>query len=319
MKKYFFILLILFLLTLTSCRKNDSSSTDIYEIYSINDLFNMKNNLDGDYLLKNDLDLSGYLWTPIGNEENPFTGTFNGNNYKIINLTVSNQSRYIGLFGYSYNAELSNVIFEKVKYDYKCGYSNNGIINYYIGTITGFAHNTKIEYVTVNSIYNEIDLSGVHSKYFLGGIVGECTSSCTISNCINYSNLKGMNIVGGIVGLVYASNEYSTFKVSNCSNYGNIRAISDEDYPEVNSYAGGIIGCITMDFEIKECSNFGIISAFTVYGTNTQSYAENIIGRIYGNVNIKEFISCESNGEVYLEKGTHEHIFYGDSCYCGEK
>ena len=41
--------------------------------------------LAGDYVFGNDIDASGESWTPLGT----FTGTFNGRDYKITNLTIT--------------------------------------------------------------------------------------------------------------------------------------------------------------------------------------------------------------------------------------
>ena len=54
------------------------------EIQTWNDLDAIRNNLDGDYVLMNDLECaanSGRGWQPIGTSTNPFTGTFDGQGY----------------------------------------------------------------------------------------------------------------------------------------------------------------------------------------------------------------------------------------------
>ena len=48
-----------------------------------------------------DVDLSEETWEPIGTEAHPFNGVFNGNGYKITNLTINSNDEYQGLFGYS--------------------------------------------------------------------------------------------------------------------------------------------------------------------------------------------------------------------------
>lgn len=79
-----------------------------------------------------------------------------------------------------------------------------------------------------------------------------------------------------------------------------------------------IIFLLLLFIILNECKNSGIISAYTIPGYSTMSYASNIIGRVYGEVNIQDIISCVENGKVYIEKGTHEHIFVDNHCYCGE-
>lgn len=67
-------------------------------IYTQADLLNMRNNLNGKYILMNDIAFIG-TWEPIGNETEEFKGYFNGNGYTITNLKVSGTSGYLGMFG----------------------------------------------------------------------------------------------------------------------------------------------------------------------------------------------------------------------------
>ena len=77
-----------------------------------------------------DLDLSGYEnWTPIGNSTNKFTGTFNGNNYVISNLTINSNQDHKGLFGFiSETSEITNLGLEN---------ANIGIAGGYCGWFSG--------------------------------------------------------------------------------------------------------------------------------------------------------------------------------------
>jgi hypothetical protein len=94
------------------------------EVYTILDLYNIRYNLDGNYILMNDIDLTaataeggdwdfdGRGWNPIGGEDiysnSAFSGIFDGNGHSIkgmrINLTNSNapsgivKETNIGLF-----------------------------------------------------------------------------------------------------------------------------------------------------------------------------------------------------------------------------
>lgn len=66
--------------------------------------------LDKDYMLQNDMDLSNIEWVPIGTEEAPFTGSFNGNGCEIKGLTMTDpNAKVIGLFGYAKGAKIYNV------------------------------------------------------------------------------------------------------------------------------------------------------------------------------------------------------------------
>ena len=62
--------------------------------------------------LKKDVNLSDYEWVPIGTQENPFDGTFDGNLNKIsgIIITLSKTNTTAGLFGRVSNAVIEDVI-----------------------------------------------------------------------------------------------------------------------------------------------------------------------------------------------------------------
>lgn len=58
------------------------------KIYTVEDLLKMGTYLNGDFILMNDIDLSGVNWNPIGINSAPFTGHLDGNGHKISNLTI---------------------------------------------------------------------------------------------------------------------------------------------------------------------------------------------------------------------------------------
>lgn len=71
--------------------------------------------------LTEDLDFSaytGYNWTPIGTEDNPFSGIFDGNSHTISGLKSSGADR-AGLFGYADGASISKLIVNS------CDFSGN--------------------------------------------------------------------------------------------------------------------------------------------------------------------------------------------------
>ena len=70
------------------------------------------------YSLQNDIDLSGKTWTPIGTENTPFSGVFNGNGKTISGMTCSLHEPYdmVGLFGVTKNAVIKNLRIGDINY-----------------------------------------------------------------------------------------------------------------------------------------------------------------------------------------------------------
>ncbi len=69
---------------------------------------------DGKYRLVADIDLNGWNWQPIGTNDVPFTGAFDGNGHKIFNLTTKS-NKDMSVFGVCSGAEIRNVVIADTK------------------------------------------------------------------------------------------------------------------------------------------------------------------------------------------------------------
>jgi len=167
---------------------------------------------DKQIFLTNDIDLSAYRWTAIGN-----TGcSFNGNNHIVSGLYCNELSDHQGLFS-SADGEINNLLLSN------CNVSGS----LYVGGLAG-AYSGKI----VNCIVN-----GTVSGYqYAGGIVGSHSGSKIENSCFigNVSNRKDLVVSGdpggysgGICGLTY----YDT--VENCYVVG--------DFSDINHNVSGIV------------------------------------------------------------------------------
>ncbi len=65
--------------------------------------------LDKNYMQQNDVEISDEEWIPIGTSDNPFTGSYNGNGFKIIGFTDKHSDST--LFGNADGADLYNITF----------------------------------------------------------------------------------------------------------------------------------------------------------------------------------------------------------------
>lgn len=183
--------------------------------------------------LTDNIDMSSIAnFAPIGTQEHPYTGTFNGNNHSISGLSVSG-SNYVGLFGYVNGATIQSINL----CDSKITTTGN-----YAGGIVGFATDAaKIENCSTNNI--KIEAGSRH----IGGIIGRGEGSTEISNCTNTSSLTGTYNVGGIAGSLNGSS------ITNSGNSGDLPATG------ANGCVGGIVG-FTRDGQISTCYNTGEIT-----------------------------------------------------------
>lgn len=192
-------------------------------IYTAEDLNNIRNNLSGNYILMNDIDLSVYeKWVPIGTEETPFTGTFDGDNYSISNLkihdTLNNNNKYlVGLFGNVSNGTLKNIVIANV--DINVSWNGETEASYRLKTSALAANSAKSKIIDCSASGN-ISLSGFE-WCSVGGIAGYSTTS-SIANCSNYAEIivklvssSRTAYVGGVAG-------YLLGNIDECCNFGSI-------------------------------------------------------------------------------------------------
>jgi type II secretion system protein G len=192
--------------------------------------------LDGNYIVMANISLSGYVdWAPIGNKASPFTGTFDGNNYIISNLTIGDSSSYKGLFGYtSEEAKIVDVGLQNVDitnaYQYIGGLvgRNYGTIEncYTTGKVSGSSNYigglVGRNYGTITDCYATGSVSG--NNDYTGGLVGYNSTGCTIENCYATGEVTGVEFTGGLVGHNNGSltNCYATGKITGGSNTGGL-------------------------------------------------------------------------------------------------
>ena len=178
-------------------------------------------------------------WTPIGNSENRYQGTFDGKGKTISNLYINATSNYTGFFGYADAGSIKNITF------YNARVKNTGGYNF--GILAGNAGSSIIE--NIKTLAN----CSVEGKNYVGGIAGVANGN--ISNCENRATVKGIRSLGGIVAA------YSGNSITSCANYGVVTGSGES--------VGGIAGYFNSG-TIQNSANYGDVT-----GT---SYVGNLIG-----------------------------------------
>ena len=207
-RKLFFVTLIITLTALFTI----SLSAEPIEITTAEQLADINNGgLDGDYVLINDIDLSGYAnWKPIGDYSTPFTGNFNGGGYKITGLTINSTANnaYFGLFGVvGSGGVISNVGVDGTV----SGTGNYSVVGGLIGRNEGKVENS----------YATVDVSGAGSNSAVGGLIG-WNNGGAVNNSYATGEVSGVgsaSAVGGLIGLNAGevTNSYATGEVSGTS------------------------------------------------------------------------------------------------------
>ena len=219
-----------------------------YEIRTAADLNNIRNNLSGSYKLMADISLSSYAnWEPIGSSAAPFTGTINGNGYKITGLKISrNTEDYIGLFGYIRNGATTNLVLESVDIQ---GRSYVGSVAGYIqyGTISGGSSTGLITSYVISSYSNPYYSGGIVG-YMEGGAITGASSTASVTSSVTSSSGNRLYYSGGIAGYVNGG------KITGSHSTGNISSVLP-----YTAYSGGIAGYVANGGEIRDSSSTGSV------------------------------------------------------------
>jgi hypothetical protein len=321
----------------------DGTAEHPYLIETIEDLARLGTTsdwaMDKSYRLMNDLDFessssyesgavnqkftSGSGWIPIGtytgsDEDNPFTGIFDGNEKTISNLFVSRSDICQGLFGFTSGAVISGLEMTGAKVSATDG----------VGGIIGYALATSVSACSISG-----EVSGDDSS--VGGIAGALEEG-RISACTADVAVSGNSNVGGIAGqveggIITSCNAFGTAGAS--YHLGGIggyviegSAISDSVSNVVlgqSASMGGIAGNL-YDSSIRGCRSssdvgghrdVGGIVGFASRASVTDSHStgnisgENslhgaspyCIGGIAGNASSTTISACHSAGDVSAE------------------
>lgn len=191
------------------------TSGNPYQITTCAQLLEMSNNLSAYYVQKNDINCTGVTYTAVGTSGSEFTGTFDGGNYAISQLTITGSGGGNGLFGYVNGATIKNVRLTSGSI------TDSGS---YVGSLIGHAGTGT----TVLHSSSEMTVSG---GGFTGGLIGYVTDSIRLETSFYNGSISTGDNSGGLIGSIYGTGN----TVSNCYSAGTFSAAN-------KSNVGGLIG-----------------------------------------------------------------------------
>lgn len=227
------------------------------------------------FALSDDIDLKRQNWTPIGNEDSPFMGNFNGDGHVIKGLKISIHNEtdadvYAGLFGYVLNSTFCNLGVWLAPEGIDISSSQSNI---YAGGLAGCIY---ASYTNIHNCYVEAEgngtIRGEGDFACIGGIAGK--ANVEITHCYATVNVEVTNNraarIGGIVGEggPTISYTYATGEIK-CSGSCFIGGITGR------STGGSIINCLALNKEITTDEK-GHILFYRIAGlasTSTSNYS----------------------------------------------
>ncbi|TAJ78426.1 MAG: filamentous hemagglutinin N-terminal domain-containing protein, partial [Gallionellaceae bacterium] len=228
----------------------------------------MNMGLAGNYVLGANIDATttntwnvaaGFV--PVGNAATNFTGTFDGLNHTISNLTINRPTvAQVGLFGNTAaGAVVQNVGLVGVNISGQGSVgslvgANQGTVtsSYATGSVTGSGNDVGgLIGWNIGSVSKSNAAVTTTGAAFVGGLIGTTVNaSGVVSNSYATGNVTGTDIVGGLVGINWTSlinNSYATGNVTatNVTGFGRAGGLAGQNYLTGSISTGYATGAVT--------------------------------------------------------------------------
>lgn len=233
------------------------SDADTTYIYTVNDLMALASNVAANntyygktVLLMNDIDLAGSTFNGIGADNYSnfpsyfFNGTFDGQNYTIRNMTVSNLVGNASIAGF-FNGLGNNAIVKNIKFENATITSNHeaGVVAGYCVTAAGngvqaepkaYIENCHVNNSVVTSVAHKLANGKYDDGDKVGGIIG--LTNFDVKNCsVKNTKIIGVRDLGGIVGA-------TTGNVTDCTIGENVSIMIDFSKLCLGTNVNSIVG-----------------------------------------------------------------------------
>lgn len=227
---------------------------------------------------------TAYEFTPIGTEEHPFSGVFDGQGSSISGLQVTETTSDAGLFGYVAES----------------------------GAIENVTVNGEVSFVTDETVQN------------VGGIVGLClgsVSNCTSNVAMSVESTFAPTLdtptptknIGGVAGRVNGAITGSTYQATLTMNNDKDAVVDSTDNAvPVAMNVGGVVGLFGDDTlstelraagQIEGCANTGKVSLSFTGDGGVDRFGEQVISKpacVGGIVGYSDgsIVNCSNTGEI---------------------
>jgi hypothetical protein len=198
-----------------------------------------------------------YSWTPIGSNDLPFAGIFDGADpetgkiHTISGIYINTSGQRAGLFGVIQTAaDCDTASIQNLKLKNSYIFSSTNLL----GSVAGYVNGGKID-----TVYSDTIVKSSGSGY-QGGFVGVGKNTemnnCMFDGIVINTNKNGQRI-GGFIGQ-FAS---GALNMTDCLNMGTLDCAVTQDHP----FVAGLVGSIENNATIKDCMNAGDISTNSKY------------------------------------------------------
>ncbi len=259
---------------------------DPWQIETAAHLDSVRYYLSDHFIQKTDINLADSLWSsgegwePIGDENNPFRGSYDGNGYVVDSLYIdrsdldADDSRHVGLFGYIDEASIAKlgVTNFTIKQQFRfyttgslVGYSNNksdidycystGVYTGWYTQRTGGLVGINANKSSIRNSYTDVTLEPNNRRYYpgmygdlliptlrgYGGIVYRNTNGSIIDGCYSLGDLNGFYPAVTFFDPPIGPYDFWLVMGSRSASLGGLAAINTKSSTIMNSHNSGNI------------------------------------------------------------------------------
>ena len=279
---------------------------DYIRITTAAELMAIANDPSAKYMLANDINLKGEIWTPIES----FSGILDGAGHKIFNFVISESGSYVG-FVRKNSGTIKNVVFDDLAFSSSNAAKGSVYIGIIAGENSGTIENCKIsssEFLKVASRFVENDAM---QEFWCGAVAG--TNSGTITQTRVYIDISADSSSTCPTYYWYA-NHYLMISgiaaenkgtIEECEYKGNIvvntRTINGNGSEYEFSRIGGIVAIQLKDSQVKSCKADADIHIIT-------NSNEVMVGALAGKIEAGLMENCFATGKITVDGNASSDI-----------
>lgn len=325
-----FLIVVALIAGMIGCQ-TPAPSAEIWDWY---DLDAIRDNLGASCLLMRDLDSAtdgydelasetanqGRGWQPIGTQDRPFVGGFDGQGFEVGDLYIGRlDETHVGLFGFvgekgviKNGGVVNTYVVGQLCVGGLVGINWGTVSNSYAdGTVSGSDQVGGLVGGNGGSVSNSYSTGIVSGARHVGGLVGASTGP--VSNCHFTGSVSGESRIGGLVGGMSGStvsNSCFTGSVSGSSdqvgglvgyNYGTVSKSYSNGSVTGDSYTGGLVGFnrATVNDSYSSANLTGRWLAGGLVGQNRGTISRSCsVGPVTGDVDIGGLVGRNYEGTV---------------------
>lgn len=289
-------------------------------ITTVDQFMAMKDNPEGNYALGSNIDFTGIDFvSPFNSASKAFSGSFDGKNHELKNISFNNISQNMGVFGYISTGSVKNLDLNYVS----IGTEHRRLetaTSAKIGILAGYVShpNAKIEHINIrnSSIYVSSNSS---YQFYVGGVIGDLRSVITDIQTNNLvvdvlmTSFAKVN-VGGFAGFVGESAAIRKVKTNATIKFELKGKYTDTQLKNWNISVGGIAGDYNSRISrgLENIIHTGNIDVILDYGTvegqlgTYDAFVGGISGKAFGHIS---HVLYEGSINVdHIENVNEKHI-----------